>query len=52
MKLTKSRLQKIINNNGKQTRKKYKKTVKILKHTNTIRNKKQFNLRNSTLKHY
>jgi hypothetical protein len=52
MKLTKSRLQKIINNNGKQTRKKYKKTTRILKHTNTARNKKQFNLRNTTLKQY
>ena len=50
MKLTKVRLQKIINNNGKQTRKKYRKTYKILKHTNTERNKKQFNLRNNTLK--
>lgn len=52
MKLTKSRLQKIINNNGKQTRKKYKKTSIILKHTNTARNKKQFNLKNTTLKQY
>ncbi len=52
MKLTKSRLQKIINNNGKQTRKKYKKTFRILKHTNTARNKKEFNLKNNTLKQY
>ena len=52
MKLTKSRLQKIINNNGKQTRKKYKKTFRILKHTNTARNKKEFNLKNTTLKQY
>jgi len=50
MKLTKSRLQKIINNNGKQTRKKYKKMSRILKHTNTARYKKQFNLCNTTLK--
>ena len=50
MKLTKVRLQRIINNSGKQTRKKYKKTSRILKHTNTSRNKKQFNLRNTTLK--
>ena len=50
MKLTKARLQKIINNNGKQTRKKYKNTSSILKHTNTFRHKKQFNLRNTTLK--
>ena len=52
MKLTKSRLQKIINNNGRQTRKKYKKTFRILKHTNTARNKKEFNLKNNTLKQY
>lgn len=52
MKLTKKRLQKIIHNNGKQTRKKYKKGTKILKHTNTSRNKKQFNLRNTTLKSF
>lgn len=52
MKLTKVRLQKIISNNGKQTRKKYKKTTRILKHTNTVRNRKQFNLRNTTLKHF
>lgn len=50
MKLTKVRLQKIIKNNGKQTRKKYQKTSKILKHSNTARQKKQFNLRNTTLK--
>jgi len=52
MKLTKVRLQKIINNNGKQTRKKYKKSTRILKHTNTARHKKQFNLRNTTLKNF
>jgi YD repeat-containing protein len=52
MKLTKSRLQKIVNNNGKQTRKKYIKTSRILKHTNTARHKKQFNLKNNTLKQY
>ncbi len=50
MKLTKSRLKKIIKNNGNQTRKKYKKSFKILKHSNTVRQKKQFNLRNMTLK--
>jgi len=52
MKLTKVRLQKIINNNGKQTKKKYKHLTKIFKHTNTIRNKKQFNLRHTTLKNF
>ena len=51
MKLTKVRLQKIINNkSGKQTKKKFKKNVKVLNHTNTIRNKKQFNLHNRTIK--
>ena len=50
MKLTKARLQKIMNNNGKQTRKKYRKTSRILKQINTARHKKQFNLRNTTLK--
>jgi hypothetical protein len=52
MKITKKRLKRIIYSNGKQTRKKYKKTTKILKHTNTIRNKNSFNLRNSTIKHF
>ena len=49
MKLTKVRLQKIMNC-GNQTRKKFIKTAKFLKHTNTARCKKQFNLHNSTLK--
>lgn len=50
MKLTKARLEKIIRENGKQTRKKYNKNKNILKHTNTARHKKQFNLRNTTLR--
>ena len=50
MKLTKCRLQKIIGNNGQQTRKKFKKNVKVLNHINTVRNKKQFNLHNRTIK--
>ena len=51
MKLTKVRLQKIINNkSGKQTKKKFKKNIKILNHTNTFRNRKQFNLHNRTIK--
>ena len=53
MKLTKKRLQKIINNNGNQTRKKYRKRGKLFKHTNTAisyARKKQFNLRNTTIK--
>jgi uncharacterized protein YkuJ len=52
MKLTKARLQKIINTNNKQTRKKFKQNSKVLHHTNTSRNRKQFNLRNNTLKHW
>ena len=48
MKLTKARLQKIMNS-SKQTRKKFKK-VKMLTHNQTIHNKKIFNLRNTTLK--
>ena len=50
MKLTKVRLQNIIKHNGKQTRKKYKYDKKIMNHTNTIRRKKPFNLRNNTLR--
>ena len=52
MKLTKSRLQKIIVCSKVQTRKKFKKHLKVLNHTNTARNKKQFNLCNKTLKHW
>lgn len=65
MKLTKKRLQKIINSisqplstnaevniNNKQTRKKLKRNIKKLNHTNTVRNNRQFNLRNKTLKSY
>ena len=50
MKLTKYRLQKIINSNNKQTRKKFKKTIKVLKHTNTVNNRNHSNLHNNTLK--
>lgn len=53
MKLTKRRLQKIINtitNTNNQTQKKLKRSIKKLKHHNTIRNNKQFNLRNKSLK--
>jgi hypothetical protein len=52
MKLTKSRLQKIIVRSNFQTRKKFKKHHKVLHHTNTVRNKKQFNLSNKTLKRW
>lgn len=51
MKLTKFRLEKIINNkNKKQTRKRQKNGIKLLNHTNTVRNKKSFNLCNRTIK--
>ena len=51
MKLTKIRLQKIINNKtGKQTKKKFKKNVKVLNHSNSVRNRRQFNLHNRTIK--
>jgi len=54
MKLTKNRLQKIINNNGNQTRKKFKPIKngkKKLLHTNSIKNhNRQFNLRHNTIK--
>ena len=52
MKLTKARLQKTINNNNKQTRKKFKKGKKVLNHTNTKHNTKHktFNLLNISLK--
>jgi hypothetical protein len=53
MKFTKARLQKIINNkNNVQTRKCFKKTAKLLTHTNTNRNRKQFNLKNNTLRNW
>jgi hypothetical protein len=53
MKLTKARLQKIITNkNGKQTRKKFKKHIKVLTHSNTARNKQQFNLLNRTIRNW
>jgi hypothetical protein len=53
MKLTKARLQKIINNKeNKQTRKKFNKHIKVLTHSNTSRNRKQFNLLNKSIKHW
>ena len=53
MKITKYRLQKIINNkNSKQTRKKFKSNKKILTHTNTVRNKRPFNLLNRSIKNW
>ena len=48
MKLTKARLTKIFLKDN-QTRKKYK-NKRVLTHTNTYRNKKPFNLKNTTLK--
>jgi len=50
MKLTKARLIKVFLKE-KQTRKKYI-NKKILTHTNTYRNKKPFNLKNTTLKNH
>jgi len=53
MKLTKYRLQKIINSTNKQTRKKQvNKIVKPLIHNTSCRKKKGFNLRSTTLRHY
>jgi len=54
MRYTKHRLNKILQSNYKQTRKKYKTNKKqgfINSIRNTYKNKKQFNLRNNTLKH-
>jgi hypothetical protein len=52
MKLTKSRLQKILNNTNKQTRKKYKPKSKSLSHNNTARCKKPFNLLNKSIRNW
>jgi len=52
MKLTKFRLQRTINNTNKQTRKKFKKHIKVLHHTNTKRNRKQFNLHNRSIRNW
>jgi len=49
MKLTKFRLQKVIDSTNKQTKKNFKKNVKVLHHINTRRNHKQFNLHNRTI---
>ena len=49
MNFTKARLQKIWNTKN-QTRKKLKVNKKCLTHTNTNRNRRQFNLRQSTIK--
>jgi len=50
MKITRTRLQKILNNNKIQTKKNYKQNKRLLNHTNTFRNKRGFNLRTTTLK--
>jgi hypothetical protein len=52
MKLTKSRFQKIISHKGKQTRKKHRHSQNKNTYTNinTMRNRKQFNLKNTSLK--
>lgn len=52
MKLTKYRLNKIINSNNKQTRKKFgNKNPKLFTHNVSYRKKRQLNLHNTTLKH-
>jgi len=53
MKLTKARLQKIWATN-KQTKKKFNnlKNKKSLKHTNTYRKNRSFNLKNKTFRKY
>jgi hypothetical protein len=51
MRYTKQRLNKIIQSNSKQTRKNYKTIKKDNISINTIKNRKQFNLRRNTLKH-
>jgi hypothetical protein len=52
MKLTKKRLNKIIQSNNKQTRKHLKKDKKYSSNPTTLRNRRQFNLRVNTLKKY
>jgi hypothetical protein len=52
MNLTRVRLQKQISSKNKQTRKLFKKNVKVLKHVNTVRNKKSFNLRHNSLRNW
>jgi hypothetical protein len=53
MKLTKARLQKIINNSNKtQTRKRLKQNTVKLVHSNTNKNRKQINLKNNTIKNW
>jgi len=55
MKLSRNRLQQIINTHTIQTRKKFKKNTRVLKHTNTVRTNtktKTFNLLNRTIKNF
>ena len=53
MKLTKARLQKIINNSNKsQTRKRFKRNIVKLVHLNTNKNRKNLNLKNITIKNW
>ena len=51
MKLTKARLYKALKANN-QTRKKMKTNKRLLTHTNTIKNNRQFNLRHNTIKNW
>ncbi len=52
MKISRRRLQNIINTINSQTRKKYKKDRKTFKHTNTYKSRKDFNLHNISVKKY
>jgi len=52
MKITKSRLQKLLNSKTIQTRKKCNKKMQKMEHTSTFRNRKQFNLKNYSLKNW
>lgn len=53
MKITKARLQKIINNNNNnQTKKNFKSNTKLITHKNTNRNRIQFNVKNNTIKNW
>ena len=51
MKITKSRLEKIIRSQSTQTRKR-KSHTKSFDHTMSYRKRRQFNLRTTTLKHW
>jgi len=52
MKITKKRLNKILQSTNKQTRKNFKKDRKLQSNSSTLRNKRQFNLKVNTLRNY